>query len=322
MIILNSITKTMAELVIGTVAAVSQYVMAKTVLGVSMSSILPGMIDVSWKTWIGCRRGKVVGKIAKLLYIMSRGRKPTKNQLRMYRKNVRQILKYYPSKTQLIQFYKFIKILQDAMYDCDFTDAYYVENEAFLLRNPEELRIYLLKQMYLKQIKNVLIVKIFNHSPNQDEINKIKNHLSYIISNRDIKLEQVKLFCMKWERALIEDYNIRQDAYDKDFDLEKEICSKMIGSIYQDKAIHYPMKVACKSIIETIEDLDNSIEDNFEIEYSVRLRRTMTIHEDTDEAEVRIMEPDIVERIIETVEDGADKVKERIRQKRLSRRKA
>tara|TARA_R110000787_G_scaffold13365_4_gene42000 strand:+ start:1679 stop:2641 length:963 start_codon:yes stop_codon:yes gene_type:complete len=259
------------------IGELSALLSTSTIGGIAIKQALPSAINVSWITYKFCRRGTIVYKIAKCLYSYTVRRHPHEKELSPYLKVVAQTLSMYNSK-QLHQYYKYLKGMKEIFYSIELNDHYWNKNKMKLLKEPERLRQYILKKLFIKTLFQNTIVKLWAFNPNSTELQKLNDQITYNFINEQIDVDEVECWCLYWEKKLLNQYKTNKKRYDDDFLWEKAQIVELVKESEDDTDNYQvPMLAAINQFSKIINRQENTVADNIQFRPSPQMELSMNI---------------------------------------------
>lgn len=259
------------------IAEISSLLTTATIAGVSLKTALPSAINVSWITYKFCRRGTIIFKIAKCLYSYTVRRHPHGKELAPYLKVVAETLAIYNSK-QLHQYYKYIKGMKEIFYSVELNDHYWNKNKMKLLKDPERLRQYILKKLFIKTLVQNTVVKLWAFNPNANELKKLNDQITYNFINDQIDVDEVEHWCLYWEQKLLKQFKQHEKRYTEDFLWEKQQIIELVKDSEEDTDNYQvPMLAAINQFCKIINRQVNTVADNQQFKPSAIMENSMRI---------------------------------------------
>lgn len=212
-------------------------------------------VTTTWKYW---SKNKIVKKLATLLYTYIHGKFPHKEDFKKFFKEVKPLFNRHTiSEVAIIKNY--FKLIKDCFYEVTFDDYYWMKYKLELMADPEKMKKYLLKKIYLDRIFKLVLVKLYNCIPPEKEQAQFYNNMVKYYMNSDIEVEDVKHHLDVLNTEVKNQYNSMRGDYDRDFKMEQEELGKIFKKCIvkgQDPAL----RSAINGVIELIGEQENPMD--------------------------------------------------------------
>ena len=202
-------------------------ILGTTIAGISIKEIGLSSIGFSWKMFLTYTRTKLVKKLAKMIIHYTEGKYPHKNLLKPMYKKLTELFKR-DGKAEIVKMITYYKELKELFYAVNFNDSYWEENQKELLLNPELLRDYMVKKLYIERIKDILVVKLYNNILKQEDMKELETDLIDTYMNKQITVAELDKIVENLEKELEVQYREQKERYDKDFEDEKKFVIEIL----------------------------------------------------------------------------------------------
>lgn len=245
-------------------------ILGLTIGGVSIQDLLPTAVAFSWKLYLTYKKSTILKKLTKMIISYTEGKYPHKEIFNKTYKFIKNIFKRH-SKSDLVQTITYYKEIQELFYAVNFNDAYWNKNKGKLLVNPELMRDYMLKKVYIERIKDIIVVKLYNNVLSKEDLKELQQDLLDTYMNEQITIKHLDKAVSNIEENLKKQYKEQKGRYDKDFKDEKEFIKRILDSSVS--GVPRVVKTALLTTKEIVEDCKNNIgEDNYESRFLKRTR--------------------------------------------------
>lgn len=231
-----------------------------TTIGELTVSVVP--LGLSVITYL--RKKTVVKKLSNVLLTYTTGKFGHSKALKEIHTLVSKLFSRH-TKTEVLKIYKFYKTLEDLFYKVQFNDAYWEKKKEELIMNPEKMKSYLIKKLYIDRIFKIIVVKLYNRTPPEEEEKVLYNDLIESYMADDITEESLHQFLEYLEIEADKQYEANRNVYDNDFETEKKYIVDIITKANSRK-LGKKLRNANNGIIETVQEQVNPMERDMELD--------------------------------------------------------
>jgi len=260
----------MAELAVLSIPAIIGLINTPITVGTltfTVKEIGLASLQTSWCIYGLFKKSTILTKLSNLLFFLLHNDFPSKKERKEFYKLIKQLFIKY-DKAELMVIYRFYKKLKGVMRLVMFDDIYYKKNKNKLIMNPELMRKYAIKKLYIQRLHQLIMIKLYNHSPDVNNIKKLKDNLSKVLLNEDVEIEDVENFAISFEQSINNQYEKQKVSYDKDFEDEKKVLVSLLDDISK-KSTDFSFKSAVNTIGNIVSEEKNIIEDPKKISHSL-----------------------------------------------------
>ena len=242
-----------------------------TIMGISIKEILPTAFAFSWKLFLTYRHSKLIIKLSKMIITYTDGKYPHKELLKEMKKMIKDLFKG-KSKKDLVKTIQYYKELKDLFYAVNFGDSYWALHKKELIINPEKLRDYMIKKIYIERIKDIIVVKLYNNILSKEDLTELENDLFETYLNNPVSISKLDEIVQGIEEECKKQYKELKERYDNDFKDEKIYLKDILEKV--------KLKIksrSAKNVLlitqEIVEDCRNDLEsDNYTSRFLQRTR--------------------------------------------------
>lgn len=228
------------------------------VIGVTIQDVLLTSVSLGISVLANLRFKKVFNKLTKLLLVYTDGRAPHKKNLKDFQKKLYPTLSRF-SATELYRFYKFYKCLEELFHNVSFADKYWAKKMVELVSQPEKMKSYLVKKLYIDRIFKIVLVKLFNRTPPKEIEDLLYNNFVTMYMDDDITQENLESFLVRLETESDKQYLEHKDEYDVDFKKEKIYLSQIFTQA-NDDILGIKLTTANYGIVKNLEKQNNPMD--------------------------------------------------------------
>lgn len=255
--------------------------LSTTFLGVSIKQVVPALFKVSWKAWWKYNRKSIIEKFSKILICYTQAKYPHKELLQETVKRMSALLRKFDVK-EIIQLVGFYKELKDIFYNVQFDDAYWLRRQNKLITNPEEMRNYLIKKLYIQRIYDIILIKLYNNPIGEDSKKMLYNDLIEVFLNESISFDSLEKLIKNLEAQLKKQYKSQRQRYNQDFTDEKAFLTQILKD--STRGLDRQTKTALLTAIEIVADCKNVEVSESDNSRSATTERANQAREDSKQA--------------------------------------
>ena len=239
-------------------------VLSLQIAGVSIKEIVPSALGFSWKLYLTYKKSTLMTKLTKMIITYTEGKYPHKEVLKVMKNKIKELFKRF-NKAEIVETIKYYKELKDLFYAVNFNCSYWEKHKDTLLVNPEKLRDYMVKKIYIERIKDIIVVKLYNNILSKEDLQDLQNELMEEYMNDRVSIDLLDKIVVNIEKFMREQYKSQKERYDKDFKEEKDFLSQILlragEGDYTTRTDKRVSKLLMRTTIDIIGELQNEQEE-------------------------------------------------------------
>lgn len=230
-------------------------VLQTTIAGVSIKDLALPSINVGYILYRFFSKTSLIEKLSKMMITYVNNKYPHKKELKKMTIKISKLFRKF-NKKELTQVIKYYKSLKELFYSVQFDDNYWLLKGDKLMVEPELMRDYLVKKIYIQRIYQIILIKLYNNPIPEEDQKELYNDLIDTFMSDRITYKKLERLCENMEKQLRKQYQTQKNRYDTDFYDEKGYLMKIFKE--STEGLDRITKTAVLTSIEIINDCKNS----------------------------------------------------------------
>jgi len=272
----------MAELALltSTIAGISAFLATPVVGGLTIQELTIATIQIGTFCLMFLSRSSQLRKLTELLFFSIHNKTPSKKEMKDFSKMIYEIFKKH-SKKELAQIYMFYKQLKPILFHINFDDEYFEKKKYKLISEPMEMKNYVLRKLYAENIHNLLLVKLYNATPSDENIKLLKNDIMTAFMNDNVDVNDIEKMALELEQKINEEYRKNKAKYDDEFKKEKDCLVNILKSM-DDKKYNRSTRSSIRILSDIVNEAENEIVEPEKISFQLQLSNDLKSESEQD----------------------------------------
>jgi len=226
--------------------------------GVALKDIIPSAIGVGWNVYLFAKRKYLENKMARMLITYCYNKFPHSKYVKQIQGKVKKMFKRY-DRLELAKTITYYKEIEQLFYSVNFNDNYWKQYNEELIVNPEKMRNYLIKKVYIQRIKDIIVIKLYNNPLSEEDLTELYNDLVDTFMLDRITHSSLEKLVENMEKQLKLQYLEQRNRYDTDFKDEQGYLMSILqkSMVGLDRTTRTAINEAVSIIQECKNDIDS-----------------------------------------------------------------